>query len=719
MPNANPFAHVQVDPAPTYRGGTPAAPVRFYCQSMNLSWAWGSDPARATLLYLRDAAPVTVGQLLTIIAPVGANGQAAHTFHGVCVSDVSHVGSDGTNRKLEFADSRDFLDWDLLYGAFNKDDSRVINGVRTRRWKHLLPANYNAWRWTYTNVPLTARQILDYIFGAVTVQDPWVRFYHADQTNYPVYDIDCTSGTKLKAVLQELSDKQGLTFTLKQSGRFDLQWVRKGEGVVPSFTADSDNRELGSALSGNPTRIRVLGERNVYQVHNITLQKDWKTAWEAYWDPNIVYQKVMDSDVTRAAITIGGTEFAAGTPFATIRDLEDAGDNIGFAIADNLARARAVEITVREFAELHAEPADFHDHRKFGGRSRMDMPALLYAQNILFRAFKLPDVFRFKNGNGVYCYAESLAIANRMVAKVAHNPVTGIMTWDDEEALDGRGYAIIKGYQIGKDSFDTLRPETLNLAAWDNMKSFWQHIEFQVDDSGDTADAQFVVFDEPVILTADLLQWVDGLAVFKARPTLTVPPVKVSLPFLAEKFSYVSGTGNRDERETAAGLWAEHAMEWGGSGVGAEIAFSDGQTAAQKAEVIAARLLARQFAYASGSMTRHLAPDVNGNYAAGTQLTGVIDRVTLQISPSGISEIINFTNEAGWNNFIPERELDRRNREKDLLPGQAELRAEANRRRLDAAGLAKDSRRRKVLGQMLNGFVGVKPDATVTIKPAS
>ncbi len=714
MPNANPFVQVKVDPVPTYRGGTPAGTVRFYCNSMNLSWAWGSDPAQATLLYYRDAAPVTIGQLLTIIAPVGANGIGAHTFYGVCKSDVSHFGSDGSNRKLEFADSREFMDWDLIYGAFNKDDSRVINGVRTRRWKHLLPANFNAWRWTYTTTPLTAAQILNYIFGAVTVQDPWVRTYHADQTSYPVYDIDCTGGTKLKAVLQEITDKQGLLFTLKQTGRFDLQWVRKGEGVVPAFASDSDNRDLGTALSGNPTRIRVLGERNVYQVHNITMQKDWKTAWETYWDGNLVYKKVMDCGVTLAEITIDGTNYPAGTDFVTIRDLPD---QKGVGIADNLARARANEITVREFAALHATPSDFHDYRKFEGRSRMDMPAMLYVGQILFRAFRLPDNFRFKNGNGVYCYADSIAISNRMVAKVSHNPTTGVMTWDDEEALDGRGYAIVKGYQVGKDLFATLKPETLDLTAWGNVQNIWQHIEFQVDESGDTADAQFIVFDEPIIASADLIEWVNGLAVFKAQPTLTSPPVKVALPFLAEKFSYVGGTGNRDERESVPGLWAEHAMEWTGTGVGAEIAFSDGQTAAQKAAVIVTSLLNRQFSYVNGSSNRHLAPDVNGNYAAGTQLTGVIDRVSVEVSPSGITERIQLTNELARRHFVPERELDRRNRERDLLPGQAELRSDANQRRMVAAGLARDSRTRKVLADLFNGFVGIKPDAAVTIKP--
>lgn len=712
---ASPFspAILRVDSKPTYRGGTPAATRRFYCQSMNLTWSWGSDPASATLLYLLNAAPVSIGELLTIQVPVGANGAASHTFYGVCKSDVAHTGSDGINRRLEFLDSREFLDWDWVYGAFNKDASRVVSGVRTRQWKHLLPANFNAGRWTFTNAPLTAEEILDYIFGAATCQDPWVRTYHADQESHPVYDIDCTSGRKLKEVLQEVSEKQGLLFTLQQTGRFNLLWARKGEGVVPSFAANSDMRELGESLSGHPTRIRILGERNVYQVHDIEMEKDWKTAWEAYYDTNLVYMKVLNDGLSTYPLTCNGVTYPTGTAFATILAMPG---KVGVGIAENAARARANEITVREFAALQGTPSDYYDYRKFAGRSRMDIPAMLYVNSILFRAFKLPTSFRFQNGSGAYCYPDSIAIGNRMVAKVTHNAITGVMTWDTAEALDGRGYAIAKGYRVGADMFETLTPESLDFSAWTAKQDVWQHIEFQVDESGDSADQQFILFDQPVVNTNDLVTWVDGNVVIKARPTLTVPSVKVALPFLAERFSYIQGTGNRDGCESVPGLWAEHAQRWPlGTGVGSETPFSDGDTAAVKAAVIATSLLNRQFAYVNGSAVNHLAPDVDGNYAAGTQLTGVIDRVTVEYSPSGLDERITLTNEDGRSNFVPERELDRRNREKDLVPGQAELRSDANKSRLIAAGLGQDPRLQKTLTQALSGFPGIPATATVTL----
>lgn len=700
------------DPPPDYRGGTPAAQRLFYAQSMNLTWSWGSEPGSATIEYLMDSVPVTIGDWLTISA-------FGHTFYGVCKSDSPKTGSDGIKRTLVFDDSRSYLDWDLVYGAFNKLDTRIVNGARVRRYKHLLPANFNAWRWTFTTTPYTAQQVLEFIFGAVTVEDPWVRTYHADQAAYPVFDIDATSGSKLKSVLQEISDKQGLVFTLLQSGRFDLKWARKGEGIIPSFPADSDEREVGTAISGHATRVRILGERNLYQVHNIVLEKDWMPAWETYYDSLIFEDAVYEQGNTVSAITIGATNFAAGTAFTTIGDSASDPEQI---ISRQLASARAQEITVREFADLQGTPASFYDFRRYAGASRMDMPAMLYIRHVLLRAFRLPTGFRFRNANGYWVYPDSCEIANRMCAAVSHDPVTGIMSWNINEPVDGRGYAIVKGYQIGKDLFRTLRPERFNLATWTNIQDIWQHIEFSVDESGDSADQQFLLFDEPVIRSADLIHWQDGFATFKARPAITVPTVKVSLPIMAEKFSYVSGTGTRDERETVQGLYAEHVQHYNGVSVNGsgvvtagitEVAFHDGLYAYQKAATIAATLLNREYAYISGGYVRHL---VDGS--SPTLLQPYHDRISLEVSPGGFKERVSYTSEKGRMHYIPERELDRRNRELNLVPGTDELRDNANQKRLIAAGMMKDAQTKKTVTDALKGFLGGKaPDAVVTIKP--
>ena len=700
-------------PPPDYRGGTPAPDVEFPAQSMNLTWSWGSEPGSANIVYLLNGAPVTVGDWLTIES-------FGHTFYGVCKADKPKVGSDGLTRTLEFEDSRCYLDWDLIYGCFNKLDSRIVNGTRIRRWKHLLPANFNAWRWTFTTNPLTAHEILEYVFGAATVEDPWIRTYHADQ-DYPVYDIDCLQGSKLKAVLQEISDKQALVFTLKQSGRFDLAWSRKGEGTIPSFPADSDGRELGYSLSGKPTRVRILGERNIYQVHNIPMEKDWVAAWEAYYDALILVDAVFTLGKTMTAITVSGTAFAAGTPFTTIAA---SGVDAEQIVSRQLASARADEITVREFAALQTTPSDFYDFRRYAGACRMDMPAMLYVKHILLRAFKLPTGFSFYNANGVLVYPDSCDIANRLCAAISHDAPTGIMSWDINEAVDGRGYAIIKGYQIGKDMFKTLRPDRFDLSTWLNVQEIWQHLEFQVDESGDSADQQFILFDDPIITSADLIHWENGFATFHARPTITVPSVKVSLPIMAEKFSYTAGTGTRDDREAVQGLYAEMVQNYAGvvvSGMGAiisgmtEVPFFDGQYAHQKAAVVASTLLNWPYSYGAGGYHRHL---VDGN--TPTLLQPYMDRVSLSVGPGGNQEQITLTTEPGRRNYIPERDLDRRNRELNLIPGTAELRENANYKRLIAAGVSKDAQTKKTVTDALRGFLGgaKEPDAIILMAPA-
>ena len=65
------------------------------------------------------------------------------------------------------------LQYDLIYAQFNLRDARMVNGRYLTRYRHLLPANYNARALTFTNEPYTAREILEFCFRAATVESPW------------------------------------------------------------------------------------------------------------------------------------------------------------------------------------------------------------------------------------------------------------------------------------------------------------------------------------------------------------------------------------------------------------------------------------------------------------------------------------------------------------------------------------------------------------------
>lgn len=716
MPSAWTPVRVDVIFPPAHRSGTgtPSQPRQFWGQSINLTNQWSSDPGSCEVVYVGGGSPVTVGYTVIIKA-------AGHTIQGVCKSDVSTLASaGGIKRTLRVVDNREYLDWDCFYGCFNLLDEQIVAGKRIRRYKHLLPANHSTRLWTYTTSPYTVEQLFSYVFTAATTQDVWTRVLHQDQINYPVYDLNFDSGAKLKAVLQQITEAQGLKFSIipvdasnvVPSDAYRLVWNRMGTGILPAFTSDSDDRESGLTLTDYPTRVRVLGERNQYMVHNITLEKDWVTAWESLWDFVLFQEDIYQRGSLPTAISItppgGGAAvaFAAGTPFTTVGANSADPEQM---VARFHASAMANVITLKEYVALRnaATPTSgdaYADYRKFSNRSRMDAPVKIYLNNILFRAFRIPSSFTFTNAAGATIYASSIRIADKMVSSVTHDPTTGVMSPDLSNNHDGNGYAIAQGYMVGSDMFKTLQPERFRLEEWTNIQTLWQHVEFNLDDSGEE-QSQFLIFSDPVINSSDLISVVNGYGVFKANPTFTVPAVKATLTIEAEKYSYVSGTGNRDDFENVQGLYAEYVVTSPGA-TPTEIAFADGRYANAKAAEIADSLLARQFTLYRGSMKRHIIQNANGTWPTGTMLTGMIDRVSMTVSPSGFEETISLTNEQPRKTFTPIRDLERVTKQRTLIPGQKELQTQANQQKMIAMALKNDPNMRKTLTDALKGYLG-------------
>lgn len=670
------------------RGAGDQGASQFFLKAARITSSWGAQPGTATLEYVSSGgtyAPIAAGASLTITSGFG------HWFYGICRSDTQPRSSQGAVRTLEFADVREFLSWDKVYCAFNQVEKRMVNGASTRRYWHILPADFDRGVRTYSLVPYTAAQILDLVFAAPTVGSPWAAsgpVYHDLQRQFPVFDVDCEGGKDLGAVLVEISEKQGLVFALQASAQapYKLVWARKGVGPTVSFPARSDNRRLGVALSGKPTRVRVLGGRNLYQVTNVAMRRDWNSAWEQFYTLPLFEDDVFQR-LSMDAVFDG---IPAGTRYNAIP-----GDTDHF-IGEQLAAARAATITVREYASLRGD-VSFYDSRLFMGRSRNDIPAALYINALLWRAFRAGVV----GFNGVDRPLDSMAMVSKMPLKVTHDPAARSlpMTYDLQDPPQGNGYAVVRGYNVGTDMFGTLRPERFSPSQWLGNQELWQHVAFQQDDSGE--DGGFILFDEPVIRSADLVSLVDGFAVINAAARLTVPDVMACLVFEAERFSYVAGAEGaaRDHVEAAPSLRGEFVLSNGG--VPVELPYDDGKLASEKAAEIAASILGGQYSYAQGGYTR---PLVQGDTA--TQLTGVIDRVTYTASDAGYVEEVDFTTERTDRGFTPDRDFDRKTREKSLLPGEAELRAGANAAQLTAVALKQSPALVKTLTQALTGGIG-------------
>lgn len=698
------------------RGTVEQPYVQFTPAECVCTWSWGLQPATALIDWVsaQQQPAIQPGAQLQIDV-AGGLAAGGHTFYGICKSVVPVFGSDGFSQMQEFVDNRELLQWDKVKAMFNMRDHRIVNGVFIRRYKHILPDDFADMAETYTNEPYSAIQILDFCFGGPDVETPWTRIYHPFLEG-PIFELDYTNGRKLGQVLLEISQATGLVFTL-QGARYQLVWTAKGVGDLPEFPANSDNRRSGSAMSQNPTRVEVLGDRNFYQILNIDMIPDWLSSWEFFWDFNLFVQDIFANEATEAMIN----GIPAGTPYADIDSDND--NNAGYL----LARARAQTITVQQYANLRDRRDGagnaFRDFRKFQNRSRLQMPVALYLSNLLFKAYRFFPGFDFKNTRGNWIGLTSVYLADRLLAQVTHDPATGVMTYDTELPSQPNGYAIAQGYSVASDGFKTLHPEYFNPDNWISAQGVWQELPFHIDNSGE--GDQFIIFDEPVINTASLIQMDETgrYPVLNAGAVVTSPPVRVALTFAAEKFSLVEFTldgqefGNfRDEIVNVSGLNGEYVMT-APIATAFELAYADGVTAFAKGEQIATPLLNGQLFYDYGGY------HVQG--CNGTQLTSMIDRVTVRVNSTGLTEDVDWTNERSRNVTLgpggrayltleAEREFDRKAQLAPLLAGQAELRDQANQLRSEAGFLLKHPRISRMLMDTFHLLMGMDsvPDIT-------
>lgn len=688
------------------RGGGQQSAVSFAAKYMSLTTSWGVNPAEARVTYVGTSgvpAPLTTGALIRLQL-------AGRTYWGICKTDNAVEGTGGRERTLQFVDMRFFLTKDTVFGVFNMSISQTVNGQRVKRYWHILPADIETGIKTFTDHPKSAAQIIYLLLTAPTVKSPWYNgfapvIYHAEQITQPVFGIDCEGGKTLGAALMEVCEKQGMTLTVTSSDAnpYQLVFARKGDGLFPTwpggklYPPNSSPRRDGFALTENPTLVRIIGSRNLYQVFNVPLQPDWNAAWQVFADFNNFVDDVYLRLATATDFGEGATFVATGTPYKDIQDNPANPATNQHLVGRQLARARALVMTVGEYAALR-EDVDFSDHRLFSGRSRMTMPVSLYVSQLLFKAYRPPGELTW---GGVTRPLMSLNMANRMLVAVSYDPATGRMLPDYEQPIEGNGFVVAQGYQVGADLFEAVRPERFDLARWRQVQNVWQPVGMQIDASGE--DGDFIILDTMVIRSQDLVQTVNGHIVFKANPTITTPEIRATLCFEAEKFFWVEGNGDTQHNQAEPGLSRECVVV---NGVVTELAYADGRTASQKAQEIALSLLNADAVFRSGGFERYL---VGTDVAL--PLNPMYDRITIDFSTSGLKEVVDYTNQREPQSYQLERDFDRREMEKSLLPGQADLMERARMERKIAAALRLDPYMR---GEAVKSYPGNAPGSLGT-----
>lgn len=621
--------------------------VSVAAQSVALTWSWGVEPGEASVTYVvADGSDVDVAPYQEVALEL-----FGRRFFGVATAGSRMTGSGGRTREFTFHDHRLFLDSDAVFGVWNQSQSRMVSGHWQRRWWHIRPQDFTANRRTWTMRPLTIAEILEDVFQAPTVGIAWSRSYHASMSTTVGPSLDSGSGRKLGELLATLSEAAGLSFTA--DGWYQLVWGRLG-ALDPVIPDNSDNQRSGSSVTKSPTKVHVVGGRNLYQVLNLDLEVDWNRQWDRYWMPDgeayalvsLVYwnAKPPGKSVTYAELPLPSGETDRW-------------------FAWHAASARALQITVREVAALVPE-FDLRDQKLYAGRSRMDMPAILYLRALVYRAYRLPATLMGRPRS-------SFTIANDGPAQLDYDPATGNATPRFEASSGaGAGLVLVRNHNFDSQYLSMVRPETLSLDRLAEAGSLWAPVGFSTDDNGED-DGQVIFLERPSVALHEAITMVDGLAVFRAsRDPLSASPVRASLSLLGERFATTFGSGARSTVVNESALRREAVFD-PATGAQHEVPYADGSSAMAVARRLAQPAMDGYVTMRQGSFVAKVQP---GETLA--PLNVAYSRVTARYGSDGHTVSFEMAAHPPRRTYVPEPELDRAYRMQSGLPGLEELRQE-------------------------------------------
>ena len=636
-------------------------PVGTYVDA-TVSYSWGVSPGSASVNMPGDWDAAEPGD--EIVLNLGGT-----TFQGVVMArNPGASGLGGTFTRVEIADNRIHLQWDVTKCVFNMTEVRADNpatpGIdRQRRYWSIKPDSWNAQIKTWWRTPIHAATIVD-IITTSTTENPCFEWDIADPDNLlkaPVYEIDANNGTKVGSLLTEICGQLGIVFTCV--GTNTLKFARKGDGTAPYINpATEASYSGGTSLSHADTHIQVIGGRNVYQ--DVVTLEPW---WNNYWNP-FVPEWAWLAEVDR----LWGSEWAGET------------DPEVKALRRSI---KSRQVTLRDY---QLADGDGNDFGMWGEVCRMEMPVWLYLRDIVWRAYRVPRnyVLSFAGigDTTLHLGVQSLEFHEHLLAACNYDATEGDISrldppqWYPPDAA----FILAKGFRVS-----ALDPKLVKVITAEEMgrsRTVW------APQNGFTLDPRpeslGVIFDEPLALDSTehpFFKWKNhGKAGISTTHTLynvvvpnadgfanaQPPQVKMAIAWRANKYTKKFGSGKRWGVAHSDGI-AGHYITRDGV-VTDEVPWPDGDDATTvdaKAAEFAAKLLGQQEYFDVGSITR--------KGGMGTALNGVVDKVTVKVDfAGGWTETIDLTKERQPVTYYNNRLLDRMARFHDLFQGQRANRIE-------------------------------------------
>ncbi len=557
---------------------------------------------------------------------------------------------------------------------------------RGKMFEHIPPGNWLGQMPVYTQEPLSAREIITQAVRGSKGGNGLSFNFHAAQSK-PVFGVDYNAGGSLSGFLQQMADAQGLQMTM--DGFNTVRFTRRGEGVVV-IPSGAHVKSLGSAISSEPTKVRVVGGMRLVQVNEVPMVADWNRSWEKFL-----------------------------SEAAWLEEVKTVMSNVGPLPDDPAQRAeiaaRAREMTLAEYineksitvdnpADLEAEYAD---NGRWDSVSRMDLPVWKYLNSVVFRSYRVAEdaelfgmrIRSMKVSDRLLCAVTTKEVGGETRTVYRENPV--------EFYPQAAAFVLAKGQPLDLSCVE--QTEALIRQRNKDLRDAWSVVnDFELD-----AVNHSIRFASPVFIDGnaeegksillypnrgegdgneDLTEQVpDGssyLDIVVPNPNFEIEPaeVRVAMVFELGITSAEFGSGARWTSHHVSGI-SEHLL-YGQEGFNPphtrnyerdlwipdspeagfiEILYDNDQSAFELAEDQTAGLIVRPGVEESGSYVRH--------GAAGASLTGAIDRINVTISSieSGLVEEVEFSKPRSPRGFRSTREMAERLRNDELWDGQKEL----------------------------------------------
>ena len=442
-------------------------------KSASFTRSWGLSPGSGTIAVLGASQEIQAGQDCTF-----SFGGA--TISGLVKSPVQEIES-GRVTKFTVVDYREQLAWEHIECAFNlveivEKDLSQPGFDRTRRYYHIYPDDWHALKKTYTKDPITANAILRKIFTAKKLK---YRFDFQDHPNLatPAYTVDALHGKEVGALVQEVIEKVGLLMTIENR---TLRFCVKGEDTAPQPSYNSDQIEEGDALSNNATAALVVGDRSLYQDLPVKLEPGWNRAWEKFvfepdWldEVNKRWGPFEDSPSGRAQCALKARQVTVAD-YVEKRNKKDKGHS-GDSGADSGG----------------GKEEDYADYGKWGDASRMAIPAWVYLQEIVWKAYNLDRQYTL---NGLDLF--SLELKEGLLRTVTYSPESkdGGLDYADPEVLypNDKAFVVAQGQPF--DLQDPSKIDVIDPDALKHLSKVWRPMnKFHLDTKN-----YAVIFEEPV-----------------------------------------------------------------------------------------------------------------------------------------------------------------------------------------------------------------------------